>query len=295
MEKIRWTKQRLTTIILTFNSEAILSRVVEAAAKISSRILVVDSFSTDQTPALARTLGCELIQHPFENYSRQRNWAQGQASLKPDDWVLHLDADEVISPRLAHEIQEAISDPDSADGFLIRKRLYFLGKPIRFGHLNPSWHLRLFRAGKGRCEDRNYDQHFLVEGPVKKLSGILHDFQAATIEAWTQSHNRWSTAEALEILEEFRPTHNDTLLQPSLSSDDPRKQKRWLKNNIYYRVPSFLRAFGVFLYSYIFRLGFLDGKAGLIYHVLQAFWFRFLVDAKIEEMKNANPSPYPRA
>src|SRR5579862_1224408 len=141
--------KRIVVIILTFNSEESLTKVVDSCRDLAARILVVDSFSTDRTISIAESLGCETVQHPFENYSRQRNWAQEYAQLEPDDWVLHLDSDEVVSPELAAHIRQAVArDTAEVQGFLIRRLSYFLGSPIRYGHINPSWHLRLFRAGQ---------------------------------------------------------------------------------------------------------------------------------------------------
>jgi len=282
----------LTTIILTFNSAASLAQVVHSCRELPTRVLVVDSGSTDGTVDLAHSLGCEVIAHPFENYSRQRNWAQQHASLAPGDWVLHLDSDEVLSPELAASIRQALSapPPPGVDGFLVRRLSYFLGQPIRYGHINPSWHRRLFRAGQGACEDRLYDQHFLVPGKTQKLDGLLLDLQLTSLEAWTASHNRWSTAEAREVTQEQR-RDGSTRTLPATLRGDIRMKKRWLKNNIWYRAPLLARPLAFFLYSYFLRLGFLDGKVGLVYHFLQAFWFRFLVDAKIMELRRAEVEP----
>ncbi|MGO8674188.1 MAG: glycosyltransferase family 2 protein [Capsulimonadaceae bacterium] len=279
----------VTVIILTFNSKESLRQVVESCQSLSNRVLVVDSYSTDGTVELATELGCELVQHSFDNYSAQRQWAQKYADLDPEDWVLHLDSDEVLSPELRDSIAAALTPGTiNIDGFLVRRLSYFLGHPIRHGFINPSWHLRLFRAGKGGCEDRLYDQHYVVDGPTGSLRGLLLDLQITTIDKWTSSHNRWATAEAMEFLKmgAIAQTEGETgrVLKGSLTGDI-RMKKRWLKNQIWYKTPLFVRPFLFFLYSYIFRLGFLDGKPGLVYHVLQAFWFRFLVDAKIYEMR----------
>lgn len=278
-------KLNLTVIILTFNSENSLSKVIESCINVASRIIIVDSFSSDNTLKIAKLYGCEVVEHEFENYSRQRNWAQAHAKLDSEDWLLHLDSDEIVSPELAESVCTAIADDSKIDGYLVRRLSYFLDRPIKFGHINPSWHLRLFKAAKGFCEDRLYDQHFVVPGKTKKLQGLLMDLQLTTIEKWTASHNRWSSAEALEIFlqSQFNKSQAQTL--PASLQGDLRMQKRWLKNNLYYRSAPLLRAFVFFIYSYFFRLGFLDGQAGLIYHVLQAFWFRFLTDSKIIEMQ----------
>lgn len=279
-------KSKLIAIILSFNSEASIARVINSCINFVDRLLVVDSFSSDQTLDIAKLLGCEVVQHEFENYSKQRNWAQAHAILDPEDWVLHLDSDEVISPELAESILMAVADaPKEVDGYLIRRLSYFLGHPIKFGHINPSWHLRLFKASKGFCEDRLYDQHFVVPGKAKKIQGLLLDLQLNTVENWTASHNRWSTAEALEVFLQSQSDENKARTLPASLQGDLRMQKRWMKNNLYYRSPLLLRAFIFFIYSYFIRLGFLDGTVGLIYHVLQAFWFRFLTDSKIIEMQ----------
>ena len=279
------TANNLTTIILTLDSAASLTQVVCCCKNLSARVLAVDSFSTDGTVELARSLGCEVVQHTFENYSQQRNWAQEYAELGPDDWVLHLDSDEVLSPELAGSIRRALEeDQPEVDGYLMRRLSYFLGQPIRHGAINPSWHLRLFRAGKGFCEHRLYDQHFVVPGKTSKLDGLLLDLQLTTLEKWTAAHNRWSTAEALEATRQVTFADEDQAQRlPADLRGDIRMKKRWLKNNVWYRAPLLARPLAFFFYSYILRFGFLDGKVGLVYHFLQAFWFRFLVDAKIME------------
>jgi glycosyltransferase involved in cell wall biosynthesis len=251
-------------------------------------VVVVDSFSKDATCDIARKLGCELLEHPFENYSVQRNWAQ-QAIGIDSGWYLHLDSDEVLSPELRASIKELLSrEVKSFDGYLMRRTPYFMGKRLRFGAISPTWHLRLYRAGKGKCEDRLYDQHFVMDGPTGTLAGDIRDLQIATVEQWTASHNRWSTAEADEVAELLSESATDSgqNLTASLFGDR-RMKKRWLKNRVWYRLPILVRPFLFFTYSYFIRLGFLDGKVGLVYCVLQSFWFRFLVDAKILEKATA--------
>ena len=278
--------QTLTAIILTFNSAETIARVIRSCESLATRIVVVDSFSTDDTVTIARSMGCEVVQHGFENYSAQRNWSQEYVGSGPGDWLLHVDSDEVVSPELARSILAAkAEDAGDVDGYLVRRLSFFLGTPIRHGHINPSWHLRLFRADKGCCEDRLYDQHFLVPGPTRRLDGVLLDLQLVSLEKWTAAHNGWSTAEAREYArDQSLETSRGLTLSGSLRGDI-RMKKRWLKNNIWYRSPLFLRPLAFFLYSYFLRLGFLDGRNGLIYHFLQAFWFRFLVDAKIHESR----------
>ncbi len=274
----------INVIILTFNSEKSLSKVIESCLPLTERFLIVDSFSSDHTLEIAKSYQCDFIQHKFENYSQQRNWAQEYANLGENDWVLHLDSDEVLSPQLVTSIQQEFQNKTpQAEGYLFKRLPHFLGKPIKHGHLHPNWHLRLFKNSKGKCEQRLYDQHFIVTGSTKHLRGWLLDLQLTTLEGWTATHNRWSTLEAQEIYHQLFHQPAASQLQASLWGDS-RMQKRWLKNHIWYRLPLLIRPFLFFIYSYILKLGFLDGRVGLIYCVLQAFWFRFLVDAKIIEM-----------
>ncbi|MDS3859235.1 glycosyltransferase family 2 protein [Thermosynechococcaceae cyanobacterium BACA0444] len=274
----------IKVIVLTFNSEDSIAQVLDSCLQLSTDFLVVDSFSTDKTVDIARSYNCEVVQHEFENYSRQRNWAQNYASLDDSQWVLHLDSDEILSDQLAISIQKEFhSKLQNVDGYLFRRLPHFLGQPIKYGHLHPNWHLRLFRSGKGKCEDRLYDQHFIVNGSTKQLSGWLLDLQITSIDRWTATHNRWSSLEAQEIFNRTKRQPKDSTLQAKLWGDS-RMQKRWLKNNVWYRLPLLLRPFIFFVYSYFIKLGFLDGRIGLIHSVLQAFWFRFLVDVKILEL-----------
>ncbi len=276
----------IKVIILTFNSEASLAKVIESCLPLTKDFLIVDSFSVDHTFKIAESYNCEWVQHEFENYSKQRNWAQAHANLSDLDWVLHLDSDEVLSTQLSENIRkEFSSEVSNVNGYLFKRLPHFLGKPIKHGHLHPNWHLRLFRAGSGQCENRLYDQHFIVKGHTRPLTGWLLDLQESSLERWTATHNRWSTLEAQEIYYRNSLVPNQAQLKARIWGDS-RMQKRWVKDNIWYGLPLLVRPFLFFIYSYFLRLGFLDGKVGLIHSVLQAFWFRFLVDAKIIEMSN---------
>src|SRR5262249_25938306 len=157
------------------------------------------------------------------------NWAQIYAALDPDAWVLHLDSDEELSEELRNSILRAIESPGEMSGFLMRRLTHFWGKPMKFGHMNPSWHMRLFRAGSGRCENRLYDQHFVCDGKTAKLSGVLLDMQSVNLERWTATHNRWSTMEAEEAFA-IRSASGDVLKENLFG--DTRERKRWIKNRL---------------------------------------------------------------
>lgn len=276
----------LSVVILSFNEEANLPACLDSLEGLHSTVFVVDSFSTDKTPEIAQSRGVSFHQHIFENYALQRNWSQRNLPIETP-WVLHLDADERLTPELVSEINALMEcPPTKTEGFLFRKRTIFMGRWIRHGGHYPSYHLRLFRIGSGRCEDRLYDQHFLVDGRVEKLKNDYLDIVASNLSAWTLRHARWAQMEAREML----ATGGDgRQVDPKLMGN-PIQRRRWFRS-AFGRSPLFVRAFVYGFYRYFFRLGFLDGKEGLIFHVLQGFWFRFLVDAVIyEQMESGKKS-----
>lgn len=280
-EEVEAKDRQLSVIILTFNEEANLPACLESLEGLDCERFVVDSGSTDGTLEIARRMGAIVFEHPFDNYAAQRNWALENLPLQTE-WILNLDADERLTPALSSEIRETLARPlTGVDGFLLRKRTVFMGRWIKHGGHYPAYHLRLFRRGRGRCEDRLYDQHFLVAGRMESLRQDYLDVLTPDISTWTQRHTRWAEAEARQML-----AQGDGASVDRVRSDlrgNPIERRRWLRDGPYAHAPLFLRAFLYWLYRYFLRLGFLDGKEGLIFHFLQGCWFRFLVDAKIYE------------
>ena len=280
----------LTAIVLTYNEEQNLPACLASLDGWVERVFVVDSGSTDRTVALARQAGATVVEHPFEHYGAQRNWAIDHLSIE-SPWTLHIDADERISPELRASITAELARGDEAvSGFLVSRRTMFMGRWIRHGGHYPAWHLRLVRTGAERCEDRLYDQHFYVSGAVRKLQGDLIDTLTPNVATFTARHVRWA---ALEAAEHEAPADAAGRIRGRLDSDNAIEQRRWLRE-WYARLPLFVRPTAYFLYRYIVRLGFLDGRAGLVFHVLQGFWFRFLVDALILEhrlRRKEGPAP----
>lgn len=275
---------KLSTIILTFNSEAVLAETLESVKGVSDAIHIVDSFSTDGTLAIAARYGAQVVQHAFEDYGTQRNWAIENLPIDAD-WELHLDADERLTLELAAEINALKqAAPAGVDGFYLPRLACFLGRPIRHGGMYPTWHLRLFRRGSGRCERRLYDQHFFVTGLTDRLRHPMIDDQRHSLSEWTARHNRWSDAEVKELGLGVRSG-----VIAARMTGTPVERKRAYRG-WYYRAPPLLRAFLLFFYRYLLRLGFLDGKEGLIFFVLQTFWFRFLIDAKLYEAAAKGPT-----
>jgi glycosyltransferase involved in cell wall biosynthesis len=257
-----------------------LGTTLSSALQVSDEVFVVDSYSRDGTVELARSLGATVVQHAFEHYGAQRNWAIDNLPITRP-WQLHLDADEWMDGQLVAAIQALPDEPEHA-GYFVPRYLRFLGRVLRHGGMSPTWHLRLFRTGAGRCEDRKYDQHFLLSGgTTAKLSGAMVDDIRMPLTEWTARHNRWADSEVAELAN----AETQGRVEPD-ARGNPAQRKRFLRRK-YYHMPLFVRALALFVYRYFVRLGLLDGTEGLIFWFLQSFWFRFLVDAKIWEKRHA--------
>lgn len=269
----------ISVVILTYNSAASVGRTIRSLQSLSDDIHVVDSFSNDDTVAICRSLGCQVQQRAFRHYADQRNWTIDSLSLR-HGWQFHVDADEELTPELADAIASLDLAHTRVDGYIIGRKIVFLGQELRHGATSRTWHYRLFKTGHGRCEDRLYDQHFVNFGEVGRINAFMLDHQENSLSEWTQRHNRWSDLEVSEALG-IGPDRLGAQVQPNARGTTI-ERKRNVKAR-YYQAPLFLRSLTYFLYSYVLRLGFLDGARGYIYATLQAFWFRTLVDAKIYE------------
>lgn len=277
------TRLPLSVVILTQNEEKNIEDCLKSIYEWVDEIFLLDSYSTNGTGNLGKKYGCRVYQHSFDNYSTQRNWAQDNLPIK-NEWVLHLDADERVSHELMEELNIIFSESANCfDGFLVSRRTLFLGRWIKHGGHYPAYHLRIFRKNLGRSEDRLYDQHFYVNGTIKTLKGDIIDIITSDLDTWISRHTRWATLEAREVFQR-NSTNRERYTIKADRKGNPVERKRWLRQN-YYKLPLFVRPFIYFLYRYIVRFGFLDGKEGLIFHFLQGFWYRFLVDAKIYEYK----------
>ena len=266
-------------VVLTYNSESSIGETLASLGALSDDIHIIDSFSTDRTVEISRSYGASVVTHPFENYGAQRNWAIESLPLKYD-WQLHLDADERLTPELLEEIMN-LKEETGVTGFYLPRVMYFLGHPIRHGGLCPTWHLRLFRSGIGKCEARKYDQHFyVINGQTRKLNGYMIDDLRMSLGEWTIRHNRWSDA---EVEEQTGPSSANRIA--GKFRGNPVEKKRFLRET-YDACPLFVRSFVLFFYRYIIRLGFLDGRVGFVFYVLQTFWFHFLIDSKLFERRS---------
>ncbi|WP_207492043.1 glycosyltransferase family 2 protein [Aridibaculum aurantiacum] len=274
----------VSVIILTFNEEKNIVDCLESVKDFTDDIIVVDSGSTDDTLMLVERYTSNIYHHPFENYSKQRNWAIDNVDLKYD-WIMNIDADH----RLTKEFKSELAGKFRAGirpgivGFMASRIGLFMNGYIRHGGNYPVYHGVVFKKGFGQCEDKLYDQHFLINGETEKLNGDIVDIITDSIDTFTFRHNKWATLEARDVMQLM--VDADKRIKPNKKGN--LMERRRYQRMKYYSYPIFLRVFVYFFYRFILKGGFRDGKPGLIFHVLQGFWFRFLVDAKIYEARMA--------
>lgn len=272
---------KVSVLILTLNEEKNLARCLESVSWCDD-VVVLDSYSTDQTLEIARRHGARVFQRKFDNWSAHQNWANENIDFK-HRWVYYSDADEVVSPELAAELRE-IADQVPGDeaaapvAYRVRYKNYFLGKWIRFAGGYPIWVLRFFQPDKVRWE-RLVNPAPVVDGSVGFLRHhFLHYSFNKGFDAWFDKHNKYSMGEALETI---RSLDEDKFRFSSLLASDPPARRRALKE-LSFRLP--MRPVARFLYLYLLKFGFIDGKAGFHYCVLVSI-YEYMVVLKVQEQR----------
>jgi glycosyltransferase involved in cell wall biosynthesis len=277
-------KIKLVAIILTFNEAKHLPRCLDSLTGVADEVLIVDCYSNDDTLLIAKAHGAKVVQKDWINHANQFNW--GLTKLGSDtDWILRIDADEYLTSEFREEILVKLPLVDTnVDGIYCARYMTFQGRMIRYGGVCPIRVLRLFRYGRGECENRWMDEHIKVEGyTINFTSGIIDD-NLNSLTWWTDKHNKYASREVIDLLNiEYAFMPRDSIA--SLKGGNQASVKRWLKEMVYARLPTGIRAFTYFFYRYVLRLGFLDGREGASFHFLQGFWYRYLVDAKLVEVK----------
>lgn len=276
----------LTVIILTYNEEIHIRRCIENVEPIARDIFIIDSFSTDKTLEIAKGYRkVHILQKKWENnHAKQFNWGLENADIKTK-WVLRLDADEYLTPELIDELKGKLpSLPNDVNGIIFNRRHIFMGKWVKHG-VYPVKLLRMFRYGKGVCEQRLMDEHIqLIEGRFVEFNYDFCDHNLNNLSWWTQKHVGYAIREAADLLDmEYDLTgaaKNDEAIKLSAQALKKRRRKHG-----YAKKPLFWRSFAYFIYRYFFKLGFLEGKEGFLWHFLQGWWYRTLVDAKVYEIK----------
>lgn len=265
------SKAPISVLVPAFNEEIHLEECIRSVAGWTSEIYVLDSFSTDRTAEIAERMGAKCLQHRFEGYARQKNWALENLPFA-NEWVLILDADERVSLELRDEICAMLAHGGcECDGYYLNRRVMFYGKWIRHCGWYPSWNLRLFKHARGRYEDRPVDEHVILQGKVGHCKNDLIHEDLRDMESWIAKHNRYSTLSA-ETYTRMQESGSTGGLEPRFFGNQA-ERKRFIKEKIWLRLPG--RAFLYFLYLYIFRLGFLDGRHGLRFCVMRGIFEHF--------------------
>ena len=274
----------ITVIVLTKNEEKNLPDCLKSLEGFAARVVVVDSGSTDATCAIARAHGAEVLEHPFENYARQFNWGLDNARIATR-WTMRLDADERLTPALCRELESLMAEhaEDDVNGIVMAAWMYFMGRRLAHAR-NMKRKLMVFKTGIGRIEDRHMDEHtVLSEGrSVDAREKFLHyDFK--DMNHYINKLNWYAGREVRDYFDHLNGDAGEGL-------DGLNRSTRQKKFGFYYRLPMFFRCWLMFVYSYIFNGGFLDGKEGFLYHYMYHRFYRTLVDAKIyEHMKQGTP------
>ena len=272
----------LSCVILTYNEEKNIRRCLESLSALAGEIFVVDSFSNDKTLEITREFTDKIFHRPFKTHTEQWNWAFKNLPFS-FEWCLVLDADQCVSVPLRQELELIFQQgmPSDINGYYIIRRQIFLGKWIRFGGYYPKYMLKLFKAKEAACDEKELvDHRFYVRG---KLGRLKYDFieenkNEDDIVFWLEKHLKYVDLKAKEILL-YRQKRQGWLLRTSFLGS-PDQRVLWL-TDFYYCLPLYLRPFLYFIWRYFILLGFLDGPKGFLFHFLQGFRYRLIIDVKI--------------
>ena len=270
----------ITAVILTKNEENNIADCIYSICNIVKRIVVIDSFSIDKTVENAKKMGAEIYQHEFENYAKQYTYGVDVSKIDTI-WTLRIDADERLTEESAKELEKLcnVNNDTNVAGIVLRFKKNFLGKDLYHGGIYPWKKMNCYKTKLGHIEDRMMDEHIILDyGDVVNMKNDSLHFDFKSLEFFINKHNWYSTRECIDYF-----NHKN-----KINTNDKVDIKTWIKMNLYYKLPFGLRAHLYYIYRYYIKFGFLDGKEGKIYAFLQAYWYRFLVDAKIYEKMISN-------
>jgi glycosyltransferase involved in cell wall biosynthesis len=268
----------ISVIILTFNEEQNIAACLDSV-KWSDDVLVLDSFSTDRTVEIARASGARVLQNRFTNFAEQRNFGLAHGGFK-HDWILHLDADEIVTQELRDEVRAAVQD-SKRDAYQVASKMMFNGHWLRYAGLYPSYQVRFGRREKLRFVQVGHGQREQMSaGKIGTLkSSLVHNSFSKGIHDWLEKHNRYSLAEALDLMQKEKGEALD--IAGVFTVSDPVRRRRALKR-LSFRLPC--RPALRFIYMYFFRLGFLDGRAGVTYCRLLSM-YEYMINLKVDELR----------
>jgi glycosyltransferase involved in cell wall biosynthesis len=286
-------KAPLSIIILTYQEEANLGVCLENVCDWAGDVFVVDSYSTDRTIEIARNKGVKFWQNSFENMAQQRNWALDHLPFS-FNWVLFLDADELLTEELKQELTEVLPRlSQEVSGLYMRRQFIWLGRWLKRAGMY-KWILRTVRRDRARVEMAGRREYMRVQGTTKRLQNdMLHDDHKG-VGDWIVKHNKFASQEARELLEsasgkKLTDTWQTSRSNAAVETESARVVKL---RHFWNRLPLFVRPPLSFFIKYILMLGFMDGIPGIIYYFLHDFWYPFLVDVKYLELRSKMPTLY---
>lgn len=281
--------ENFSFIILTFNEEIHLPRLLNSIKDLNAQTFILDSGSTDRTAEIAESFHTIVKTNFFVNHPQQWDFALKNFNIQTP-WIIGLDADQVIMPELFNKLK-SFKDGDykNISGIYFIRKNYFQGTWIRYGGYYPIYLLKMFRTGIGFSDlNENMDHRFIAPGEtvIWKDGHLLEEnLKENDLDFWFKKHERYSDLIAQEEIERSQKLRSQSL-KPNLLGN-PDEQKAWLKS-IWWKLPLGVRPYLYYGFRMIFQLGFLDGKIGRKFHYLQGFWFRRLIDEKILRIKRRN-------
>lgn len=286
--------QDITCIILTKDEALHIERCIRSVQKICREVLVVDSFSTDETCAIAESLGAKVVQHKFTNQAAQFNWAIDNLDIDTE-WIWRVDADEIIEDGLAEIADRELPKlPKSVNGIYVNKKIVFMNRPLLHGGWYPAQQIKIVRKGFGRSEDKLMDEHLVItSGETVSWNGDQTDWNLKPLDWWWEKHEGYAKREAKMQVERDVSSSKFQVSGTESQGSIERKGKlfgnnaefkRWMKN-IYSKFPLYVRPIIYFIGRYIFMGGFLDGYAGWYWHTRQGLKYRMLVDKNIAKLR----------
>lgn len=270
----------VTAIVLTLNEAANIEACLKSVGGFCKRVVVIDSGSTDRTVEIAKRYDADVFFHEFTYYAAQYNWGVDNAGIDTK-WTLRLDADERFTPEVCAHSEKLMAEhaDDDVNGIVMESDFFFLGRQMKHGG-SKKRKIMLFKTGKGRIEDRKRDAHtILSEGRTLAIRERYLHYDFKDLTSYIARYNWYAIRELQDFIAYEKGAAFD------VNTDEQLRKHRKKKFTIYYRAPMFFRAWLWFVYNYYFRLGFLDGREGYLYHYFESYWYRFLVDAKIYEYR----------
>lgn len=273
----------ITAIILTYNESIHIERCVNSISNFVDDIVVVDSYSTDDTIEIARRMGIRVFQNTFVHQAQQFNWALENCNINTD-WIWRIDADEYIDFKLGEDVRTTIGTCDSeVNGIYVNKKIVFLGKPLLHGGWYPAQQIKIIRRGCGKSENKPMDEHLIItSGRTVSIDGDQTDENLRGLSWWIDKHNKYADREVdVMLMMSYEMDENKDGVEAKFWGNGA-ERKRWLKLR-YANMPLYIRPFLNFFVRYVLQGGFLDGNHR--WYILQGFWYRYLVDSKIYELK----------